>query len=179
MRPYDPAVTAGKRSASAGVAAARRTGRVLSGLAIALALLAVVGCADDTTPEQAIRALVDGVEVAVESGSVRDAAVFLHDDYQDRFHPNRPAAMRSLLGYLHRHRDIHLLTVVRTIDVAPDGEHADAVVYVAMTGTPVESVETLIALKADAYRFDLQLARQDDEWRVRSAQWRRVAVDTL
>jgi hypothetical protein len=140
--------------------------------ALTALLLALSACGGpEDTPEQRIRQLIDGMELAVESGSVKSAAEWLHNDYADRWHPDRRAAVRSLFGYLRRHDDIHLLTVIRSITVTPAQDTANAVVYLAMSGTPVESPETLISVKADLYRFDLELAVVDGDWRVLSAHW--------
>jgi hypothetical protein len=51
-------------------------------------------------------------------------------------------------------------------------------VLVAMTGVPVESLETLVSLKADLYRFDLQLLN-DDDWQIRRAAWQRTDPGSL
>ncbi len=141
--------------------------------AILMLLLAACGEPDDT-PEEQVRQLIDAMEQAVEAGSVKEAAGLLHSDYSDRWHPDRRAAARSLFGYLRRHDNIHLFTLIRSITVTPSQDAADAVVYVAMSGMPVESVETLLSVKADLYRFDVSLAKLDRDWRVRSARWERA-----
>lgn len=146
-----------------------------------LALVLVGGCArDGETPEQRITAVIEGVEQAVEEGSVKSAAALLDPGYRDEWHANRAAASRSLFGYLQRHRGVHLFTVIRSIALADDARTAQAVVYVAMTGVPVDSVETLIALRADLYRFDIELGLDaDDAWRVRTARWQPADLKVL
>lgn len=145
-------------------------------LVIALLLL-LAGCGSDETPEDRVRALIGDMEQAVEEGSIRSASALLHDAYSDKWHPDRRAATRSLFGYLRRHDNIHLLTVTRDVDVAPDGQSASAVVYVAMSGTPVQSVDALLSVKADLYRFDVGLAQFEGAWRVRESNWERITID--
>jgi hypothetical protein len=66
---------------------------------------------------------------------------------------------------------------VRAVAV-PAPKQGSAEVYVAMAGTPIEAPEALVGLRADLYRFDLELAEEPDgEWRVSSAQWRPAAID--
>ena len=143
--------------------------------ALVASILLMSACAGpQDTPEARVRQLIEGVEQAVESGSVKAAAELLHADYSDRWHPDRRAAARSLFGYLRRHDNIHLFTLIKSIAVAPAEDAADAVVFVAMSGVPVESVETLVSVKADLYRFDVNLAVADGDWLVRSARWSRV-----
>ncbi|MDJ0741304.1 MAG: hypothetical protein QNJ91_16435 [Gammaproteobacteria bacterium] len=154
--------------------------RSLPAVAVAALVVALLAaCGPAATPEQQIRQLVADMEAAVEDGSVTAAGELLHTEYADEWHPNRRAAVRSLFGYLRRHKDIHLFTVVRSVDVAADGRSADAVVYVAMTGVPVQSVETLLSVNADLFRFDIVLAQSDDAWRARRARWQRVGADAF
>ena len=144
-------------------------------LALAILMLVLAACGGpDDTPEAQVRQLIDAMEQAVESGSVKDATGLLHSDYSDRWHPDRRAAARSLFGYLRRHDNIHLFTLIKSIVVTPSQDAADAVVYVAMSGTPVDSIEALVSVKADLYRFDVSLATLDGDWRVRSARWERA-----
>jgi len=82
--------------------------------------------------------------------------------------------MRTLFGITQRHRGVHLFTVIKTIDLMAQQDSADAVVYVAMTGVPVESMQALVSLKADLYRFDLELVEENGQWLVLSARWERV-----
>ena len=142
-------------------------------LAAVVVLLSACGGPDDT-PEARVRQLIGAMEQAVESGSVKSAAELLHADYSDQWHPDRRAASRSLFGYLRRHDNIHLFTLIKSIAMTPAQDAADAVVYVAMSGMPVESVETLMSVKADLYRFDVNLATVDGDWLVRSARWTRA-----
>jgi len=102
-----------------------------------------------------VRTLIDAMEQSVEAGPVREAANFLHTRYADPVHVGPNAALRTLFGITQRHRGIHLLTVIKTIELTPQQDSAAAVVYVEMSGVPVESMDALIALKADLYRFDL------------------------
>ena len=142
-----------------------------------LGLLA--GCGQEQqTPEQQIRQRIDALVEAVEARESLALNDFLHPDYADSRHPDRRTALRTLLGYLLRHRGIHLFTLVRSIDYVEDAQAAHVTVLVAMTGVPVESLETLVSLKADLYRFDVQLLN-DDDWQVRSAEWQRADPRSL
>lgn len=158
-------------------------GRTLRGalrypLPLAFVLLAACG-GDAAPPEERIGALIDTMEQAVEAGSVEQAAELLHPNYRDDTHPNKPAAMRMLAAYLRRHSGIHLFSVVDSIDLAPDGAGAHAVIYVAMSGVVVDSVETLARLRADLYRFDLELGLLEGDWRILHGRWERADIAIL
>lgn len=156
-------------------ACVRRRGVAAAVTACVVALL-LAGCSGEpASPEQRIRERIGTLVRAVEEGSAGRAAESLHPQYRDERHAGRAAATRSLLAYLRRHRGIHLFTLVRDLVPAPDGGAAEAVVYVAMTGIPVDSVETLISLKADLYRFDIELLPvEEGDWLISRARWRRA-----
>jgi hypothetical protein len=148
-----------------------------AGLALWLTLTA---CGEDPVPaEERVRALIGLMEDSVEAGSIRQAADLLHSRYTDPRHNGRAAAMRTLFGVTRRHRDIHLFTLVRSIELSPRQDAATAVVFVAMTGVAVDSLEALISLKADLYRFELGLVEEDGEWRILSSRWERVNPGSL
>ena len=143
-------------------------------------VIALAACGGDRhMPEQRIRALLTQAVEAVEDGSVEGVAQFVHAGYHDRRHRSKDAAMRTLFGYVGRHRNIHLFQLIKDIELAPAGESASAVVYLAMTGVRVDSVQALIALKADLYRFDLELVASDGEWLISGADWRRADLTAL
>ena len=148
---------------------------LLSRASLLVVCLTLAACSgDQTSAEDRVRALIDTVEQSVEAGSVRKAVHLLHADYKDPRHTGRQAAGRTLIGITQRHRNIHLFTLTKTVELTPQQDSATAVVFVAMTGIPVESVEALISVKADLYRFELALVEEEGEWRILSSRWQRV-----
>ena len=141
-------------------------------LALWLTLTACGG--DRVSAEDRIHALIGLMEESVEAGAIRQAAGLLHSRYTDPWHNDKRAAMQTLFGITRRHRNIHLFTLTRSVELTPQQDSATAVVFVAMTGVPVDSMEALITLKADLYRFEVDLVEEDDEWRVLSSRWKRV-----
>jgi hypothetical protein len=143
-------------------------------VAAVIALTACGGGAPDD-PEQPIRDLFATLEASAEAGETAPFRDALVGTYADSRHPNRAAALRSLGAYLRYYDNLHLFSVIRSIDIATDGERAEAVVFVALTAIPVESVSQLVSVKADAFRFDVQLVRDDGRWQVAVSEWRRIA----
>jgi hypothetical protein len=43
-----------------------------------------------------------------------------------------------------------------------------------MAGQPLANAGEIVRLKADLHRFELEFAREKDEWKVTSARWRRA-----
>ena len=144
-------------------------------LAAVIVLAGCGGSPDD--PEQQIRDLFARLETSAEAretGPFRDALV---ESYSDNRHPNRAAALQSLRAYLRYYGNVHLFSAIRSIDIDAGSERAEAVVFVALTAVPVESVGQLVSVKADAFRFDVSLVGDDGQWQVAKSEWRRIASD--
>jgi hypothetical protein len=143
-------------------------------------MLLLCACSGDRdAPEDRIRTLIGGLQQSVQDESLKQAAGYLHPNYQDDRHANKAAALRSLFAYLRRHDAIHLFVRISSIDVAPQQQTAQAIAHVAMAGVPVVSVDTLVSIKADLYRFDLQLEELDGSWLIRHANWQRADMGVL
>lgn len=147
---------------------------------ILLAWLAA--CSGDVrSPETQIRRLIGDLAEAVEQGSIGQAAAWLDTDYRDQFHPDKRSAVSTLFGHMRRHRKIHLFVRINDLQVIEPQGQARAVVQVAMTGKPVDSVESLIALKADLYRFEVRFTRNREQgaWQIASSRWKRADLASL
>lgn len=147
-------------------------------LAIGLAVL-LAGCGAAPSPGDRLKAAIAAFVEALEDGEPRRAGELLHPAYQDTRHPDRRSAVASLFWYTRQHRDIHLFTLVRDSDIDAASDSARTGVLVAMAGVPIESIETLVSINADLYRFDVDWRHEDGEWRATSAQWQRADLSSL
>jgi len=147
-------------------------------LVASLVFVILGGCSGEPEdPQTRIKAVIDLVEAAAEKSSVTLLSEHISEQYKDQHHGNRQRVMRSLLGYFHRNKNIHLFTRIRNIEInkqTPDS--AKASVNVAMTGTQVDSAEKLLLLRARVYRFDIDLGYENDQWMIRAAAWQRIQV---
>jgi hypothetical protein len=151
-------------------------------LLVLLALCLLPACSEEgLTPEEQVVQAIESLEAALEDGSLSDASDWIGRGYRDRYHPDKRAAVRTLFGYLQRHKNLHLFSRIQEVEVSSGGTRATAVVQVAMTAQPVESPEILLRLKADLYRFEVQLAWDRDEgaWRIIGSDWRRAKLAGL
>jgi len=146
---------------------------------VAVLCLLLWACGEQTPPEQQIRALIGDLEQAVEAGEKLGLDAFFHARYSDPWHKSRRAATATLIRLMLRHRGVHLFTVIRSVELDAAQDAASAVVYAAMTGVPVESVDALISLKADLYRFDIELVDEDGTWQITASRWQRVDPSVL
>lgn len=137
-------------------------------------LLLLAGCGEPDSPESRIRQLIADGEKAVEARSVGDVRALISENYLDAKKRTRRDLTRVLAGYFLRHKSIHLLVQVNEILVGEPGR-ARAVVYVAMAGLPLDDVSQLSLVRADLYRFELELSELEGEWRVTGGAWRKAA----
>ncbi|MDH3638608.1 MAG: hypothetical protein OES09_09105 [Gammaproteobacteria bacterium] len=145
---------------------------------LGLSTLVVWGCGGPaSTPEQQVRETIRLGEEAAEGRNIGALAGLVADAYQDGNGYDRRALVRLAQVYLMGHQSIHLLTRTQSIElVSPD--QAKAKVLVAMTGAPLESVDSLINVRADLFKFEIVLAKTDNEqWQAVSASWQRAGAD--
>jgi len=135
-------------------------------------MLLLSGCGrEDNSPEEQVRLFVKAGETAVEGrriGAVRDLVA---EDYADAGGRSRRDLVALVTRYLFMHKNIHLLTRIDNLSF-PGRDNARLSIFVAMTGRNVSDLDSLLNMQADLYRFDVELARRDGDWRLVSARWR-------
>lgn len=143
----------------------------------ALLLASCGGEPDD--PRTRLRATIASAEQAVEARSLKQASVYLSPHYHDERGYDARAIRQLLLGYLQRHRDIHLFTHIAVLTLADDQRAADVRLYVAMSGVPIPSLEAVAELHADLYRFELHFIDTDEGWQLQRADWHHAELKEL
>jgi hypothetical protein len=144
-------------------------------LAVLFSVLLIPGllaCSGEpATPEERVRAWLRAGETAAENGRVRVLTEMISARYKDGEGRGRRGVVQLLAGYLHRHRSIHVLTRIERIAFPTQGR-AKVVLYAAMAASPIEGAQSLTNMRADLHRFELDLADEEGEWKLRSAAWR-------
>jgi hypothetical protein len=144
-------------------------------LAVSLFALAL-GCSEAETPEQRVREVLAALEQGAQqrdSGAMKE---HVSDAYSDANGNDKRTVTQLVAFHLLQNQSVHLLTRVQGLEFPSPGA-AQASVLVAMAGAPIDGPDALLALRADLYRFDFDLAEEDGDWRIRSAQWRPAAVE--
>ena len=144
-------------------------------LAVVFLLLLQSCSSDPETPEERIRALIDAGETAVESRDLSEVTALISQHYFDKQGLDRAAVRRLIAGQFLMHPSIHLLVQTDEIRLVTP-ERAEVLIYVAMSGTRLDRAEDLLGLRADLYRFDLGLEKEDENWRIRGGRWRRATA---
>ncbi len=130
-------------------------------------------CSSGGSPEAQVRALLKQGEVAAEKKESAALRHMVSEKYADSQGQDKKAIDAILRYYFLRNQSIHLFTRVRQISF-PQPDLAQADVMVAMAGQPISGADELERLRADLHRFEITLARENGEWKVTRAEWRRA-----
>ena len=141
--------------------------------------IALLACGGEAlSPEARIHELVAEAKRAIEAGELGDVKPLVSEGYRDSQGNDRRALMAFLLVQLQHHRERHLLTRVRDLELRGEGS-ARVVVIAGMAGLPISEPEELHRMRADVYRIEVELEDEEGTWRVVSAHWRRTSPRDL
>jgi hypothetical protein len=149
--------------------------RTLRTLLALLMLSLILSCSSKPdSPEQQVRHLLRGAEVAVKEKNLDAFRQLISHQYADTSGRDK----RRVVGILRYHflgnRSIHLFTRIKEIDFPQSGE-AVVTLFVAMAGRPIVSQKDLLDLRADLHRFVISLVKESDGgWRAVRSEWRRA-----
>jgi hypothetical protein len=130
-------------------------------------------CSSGDSPEAQVRALLAQGEAAAEKKESAVLRQMVSEKYSDSQGQDKKAVDAILRYYFLRNQSIHLFMRIRQISF-PQPDLAQADVMVAMAGQPITDTEQLERLRADLHRFEITLARENGEWKVTRAEWRRA-----
>lgn len=156
-----------------GHAGGLRRWRQCPGLILLLVSLTFIAACERDSPQAQLRALIERSEAAAEKKESAVLRQFISERYSDSQGQNKKALEALLRYYFLRHESIHLLTRIQQITF-PHSDVAQASVMVAMAAQPILDAGELERLRADLHRFELTFLRENDEWKVVRAEWRRA-----
>ena len=131
----------------------------------------LVGCGDDSSPEQQIRALVQAAQDAANAQDTDALQELIAESYADPRGLTKADIDRTLALQMLRGRPYVLLRV-QELELR-DPASAGLQVLAGLARVPVGGFEEMRRLSADVYVFDLEVALADaSAWRVTSARWR-------
>jgi len=144
-----------------------RIGKRMRMLLVAFAAGGLVGCGDPpTAPEEAIRSWVQQGQQAAEQKDRRTLVGMISPTYTDARGHSRADIENLFRAYFLRQHTIALLTRINDIRVY-DGSAAELDLDVGMAGTN----DGVLGFSADAYRFEMELEKDGDDWLLISARW--------
>lgn len=141
--------------------------------ALLASLGVAVACGGTDSPEERVRTALAEMERAVEARDLGAARAHVSETYADARGNDKRAVQSLVTAAVLRNPSIHLLSRIARLEVREVGENriARVRVFVAMASTPLPAVGDLARIRADLYRFDLELADEGDAWRVVGADW--------
>lgn len=145
----------------------RTTEIALRAAVILVAGSVLSGCGDPPgSPETEIRAWVADGQRRAEEKQRKELVSMISPSYQDARGNERDDIENMFRVYFLRQNNIELLT--RIDDIRVFGETAAELdLTVGMAGTN----DGVLGFSADAYRFELEMVREDDEWLLLAARW--------
>ena len=134
---------------------------------LTVAALALVACGGpESAPDEELRAWVaDGMEAA-RNKERRELVGMVSRSYADARGNDRSDIENLLRVYFLRMNNIKLLSTIEEITVYDDSA-AKIILTVGMAGTN----DGVMGFSADAYRFELELEKDSDEWQLIAARW--------
>ena len=127
----------------------------------------LAACGDPPTPpEEAVRAWVAQGQKAAEEKDRRTLANMISPAYADSRGNSRDEIESLYRLYFLRQHDIALLTRIDAVRVIDDSA-AELELTVGMAGTN----DGVLGFSADAYRFEMELERDGDDWLLISGRW--------
>jgi hypothetical protein len=131
----------------------------------------LAGCGDSDTPEAQVRRTIDALERAAEARSVSGVAEHISAEFADANGRDANELSQYIRGYFIANQSIHLLTRVGSLEF-PTADEASAKITVAMVGREADAANAW-NLAGEIFDFDVTFRREDDEWKVTYAKWRR------
>jgi hypothetical protein len=143
-------------------------------LILSLIGLFVTACSDTPlSPEQQLSNILNEAETYLEARELTSAMAYVDPGYQDNSGRDFRALKALLLGYLMRHKSIHIFSKVDTIVIHAENE-AEVVLFAGLAATSQQQDVTPAQWRGDLLRLELQFKRRDDDWLLQTAQWRRA-----
>ncbi len=141
-------------------------------------ILILPGCSGDKlSPEDEIKQYIKtGVEAA-ENRSASDLSDLIHQHYSGQKNLDKNQIIKLLRLYFFRHKNIFLFTKIQDIAFHSENE-ASVTLHVAMAGSVIADVSMLSSLRAQIYKFELELVKEG-EWLLQEAMWRRASSSDL
>jgi hypothetical protein len=141
--------------------------------ALALGLTALLACAEETTPEQQVRAALAALEAAAEAGQAGDFSDLVSARYEDPYGHDREK-LRAFVAFHVMQSGRGREVIVRVRDLAfPEPARAAVTLAVGLAGRGSR-------LAAEVYAVEMDLVHEEDgAWRVSWAQWKPAPATDL
>ena len=143
---------------------------------IPVVFLLLSACSNGGSPEEQVRRYIKAGEEAAEARDVTIIKKLIAEKYSDDHGRTRRDLVAITARYFFTNKNIHIFSRIGEL-VFPEENRARLQLFVAMTGQNVSDLDALLNMRADLYRFDMDLALEDKEWKLISAEWRQAGPE--
>ena len=144
---------------------------------IAAVSLTTVSCNDKFSSEEQFQQTLSGIELAMESRDIGEFMEFIDESYKDKQSRSWKDIRRIVQLHVLRNKKLHIFRHVSQMNIIED-ESAEIVIFVAVAGQPIDSVESLANIRAELMKFRVEFVYEDD-WKVISAEWGRADLSSF
>jgi len=137
--------------------------------AVATVTAVLAGCGREDAPETRVRAVLAAGEAAAEERDLSGVLEHVSPAFRDANGGGADELKQYLRGYFVMHQSVHLLTRVESVEF-PYRDYARVQLRVGMLGRQAAEA-TSLDLATDVKEIVLELALEDDEWKVVRAAW--------
>ena len=142
-----------------------------------LALLGIVfllgACSEDFPLEDQLRQTIKNMELSAEQRQISDLMSNVSEQYSDNQGRGKNEIKRIAQLYMLQNKNLHILRHITQLQI--DEERAEAIVLVAVSGQPIDSIESLENIRAELMKFKLNFSF-NEQWQLRSATWNRAGI---
>jgi hypothetical protein len=139
-------------------------------VALVVVTATLAGCGREESPERQVRAVIAAGEAAAEARDLAGILEHVSPAFRDEHGGGAEELKQYLRGYFVMHQSVHLLTRVESVEF-PYRDYARVQLEVGMLGREAAGA-TSLDLAAGVKQIVLELALEDDEWKVVRATWR-------
>jgi len=135
---------------------------------------AFIGCAKETE-EGKVKKVITEIQAAGEEKEVKKIMAHISKTYGDPRGYNYEGIHGLLLGYFFRYPKIS--AYIANLEVSVEGESAKASFQAMLTSSDkTGSIKDIIPQELGVWYFDVTLEKEEDEWKVTSAQWEEAQI---
>jgi len=143
-------------------------------LLIFIVAIAFAGCSKETE-ESKVKKVITEIQAAGEEKEVKNIMAHISKTYNDPSGYNYEGIRGLLLGYFFRYPKIS--AYITNLEVSVEGESAKVMFEAVLTsGVKTGSISDIIPESLGVWYFDVTLKKEEDEWKVTSAQWEEAQV---
>lgn len=132
--------------------------------------LAFTSCKKPISDEEKIKAIIEETADRAKEKDIKGVLAHVSESYKDEEGNDRNAIKGILFIYFQGYEKVGVF--VRDIEVTVDGDEAEALVKVILTGgEELKEAGDVVPETGGGYLIDLKLVREDDEWMVVRGKW--------